>query len=69
MKYNISKLIQFFRRWKIRKSLIVIIICFLFLLLVVIGIYMYRKSNDTSIPKDAKCVAEIYQGKEKKSKL
>ena len=54
---------------KIRKSLIVIIICFLFLLLVVIGIYMYRKSNDTSIPKDAKCIAEIYQGKEKKSKL
>ena len=42
------------------KSLIIIIISLIVLLLVAIGIYL----NDTNIPKDAKCIAEIYQGKE-----
>ena len=47
------------------KSLIIIIISLIVLLLVAIGIYLYKNNNDTTIPKDAKCIAEIYQSKEK----
>lgn len=47
------------------RSLIIIIISLIVLLLATIGIYLYKNNNDTTIPKDAKCIAEIYQGKEK----
>ena len=43
------------------KGLVIGIIVLIVLLFVVIGIYLYRRSNDTTIPKDAKCVATIYQ--------
>ena len=46
------------------KSLIIIIISLIVLLLATIGIYLYKNNNDTTIPKDAKCVAEIYQSRE-----
>ena len=52
------------------KSLIIIIISLIVLLLVAIGIYLYKNNNDTTIPKDAKCVARIhYKGKDGKSNV